>query len=160
MNHMAAIKKYPDVHARLYGLPLPADPRQRDFIRVASPPAPPTITEMMPVLIEMVAAFTAAKKEREEHQQLPVARQIISETCAAYGVPQSDIFARRRYPDVINCKHEIMWRIRYGTRLNDAQISRLLGMYHNSVAYGVRRHQARIDAGEAIAPGAAVGVAR
>ena len=111
----------------------------------------------LPTLDDVVAKYRLAFDGGAPKPLRPSAMQIMREVCQAHRVPRLAIMSGRRSPQIVNCKHEIMWRVYHETSLSYPQIGAILGgMDHTSCMHGVRRHQARIDAGGA--PG--VGLAR
>lgn len=76
--------------------------------------------------------------------------QIKSEVSLKHGVTVEDIDSPKRALHMVAARHECMWRLRNETGASYHQIARQLGgKDHTSVISGIRRHQARIDAGEA-----------
>jgi chromosomal replication initiator protein len=77
------------------------------------------------------------------------AKRIMAETAALYGVSVIDLKSERR--DALTCRarQHCYWTMRHETTWSLPRIGKMMGgRDHSGVIHGVRRHQARIDAGE------------
>jgi hypothetical protein len=77
------------------------------------------------------------------------AKRIMAETAALYSVSVIDLKSERR--DALTCRarQHCYWAMRHETTWSLPRIAKLFGdRDHTSILHGVRRHQARIDAGE------------
>lgn len=78
-------------------------------------------------------------------------RKIIAEVAEKHHVSIQDITSRRRDHPSVLARQEAAWRIRHETPLSLPNIGkRLGGLDHTTILYSVRKHQSRIDAGEAV----------
>lgn len=76
-------------------------------------------------------------------------RRILAETAALYGVSVLDLRSKRRDYRTCRARDCCGWRMKHETTLSLTSIGRLLGARdHSTTLKSVRRHQARIDAGE------------
>lgn len=79
-----------------------------------------------------------------------VIAEIKAEVAAKHGVTINDLESQTRNQMICLARFEAMWRCRQETIASLPQIGRSFGNRdHTTVLHGIRRHQARIDAGEA-----------
>lgn len=78
------------------------------------------------------------------------ARVVLSEVSRETGISAVDIMSQRRSPRVVQARHKVMWRLRHETEWSTPRIGKFLGdRDHTTILSGIRRHQARLDAGKA-----------
>jgi chromosomal replication initiator protein len=77
------------------------------------------------------------------------AKRIMAETAALYGVKVIDLVSQRRDALTSRARQHCYWTMRHETTWSLPRIGKMFGdRDHTSILHGVRRHQARIDAGE------------
>ena len=116
---------------------------------------PPRVKELvyrevkkLPTVSEIVSSYRVAFDSEALPPKPKTAKEIIAEVCELRHVTRTALMSGRRFKQIVDCRHEIMWRLREETSLSFPQIGRLLGgMDHSSVISGARRHGRRI-AGE------------
>jgi chromosomal replication initiation ATPase DnaA len=106
------------------------------------------VPRVVPVA-EIVAKYRVAFDSHPPEPKPLTAAEILQQVCTAREVTKIALRSGRRFQQLVHARHEIMWRVHHETSLSYPQIGRLLGgMDHASCIHGVRKHQARIDAGE------------
>lgn len=77
-------------------------------------------------------------------------RDVAAEVAAEHGITVGDlVVGRSRARRISWPRQDLMWRLYVTGKLSAPRIGHLLGGYdHSTVMHGVRRHQARIDAGK------------
>lgn len=79
--------------------------------------------------------------------------EIIAATALDHRIPLRVIFSPSRTKQATQARHEMMWRLRRmpwrGTIPSFPQIGRWLDRHHTTIIHGVRKHQERIESGEA-----------
>lgn len=79
------------------------------------------------------------------------ARRIMVEAAAEYHVSVVDLVSERRDKRSVAARQCAMWRIKRALPWSLPRIGRAFGdRDHTTVLHAIRRHQARIDAGEAM----------
>lgn len=140
---------------------------------IAEPPPHPSIWDMdeddrRAAIIERAAAGARAAriaagikrfpdpKPSPANDDAPLAekrrrwRTILDEVSDKHSIPVADIVRKNRSPLVVVARHEAMYRIRNETPLSLPEIGmRLGGRDHTTVLHGARRHEERMEAGEA-----------
>ena len=161
---LSFVKNYGSVRDRLYrGIIVPKQARRPEFdselicVRYSAPIGPPHFS----------SSFYRARYIREN-------------VAVRYGFNSLDLCSERRPPDLCFARSEAMYYVQVSTTWGTPRIGKFFGgRDHTSVIHAIRKYEAflrgekyerkrsvsavrkaRIDAGEAIAPGAAVGVAR
>ena len=77
------------------------------------------------------------------------AKRIMAEAAERYGVTVIDLQSDRRDALSVRARHFCFWTMRHETTWSLPRIGQLFGgRDHTTVLHGIRRHQARIDAGE------------
>lgn len=80
----------------------------------------------------------------------PSMRAICEEVSRKHRVSFADMASNRRYREFVLARQEAMWRCWQETSATLPMIGRILGgRDHSTIWHGIRRHQKRIDAGEA-----------
>ena len=77
------------------------------------------------------------------------AKRIMQEICKLYGVRMIDLVSQRR--DALTCRarQHCYWTMRHETTWSLPRIGKFFGNRdHTSILHGIRRHEARIAAGE------------
>jgi hypothetical protein len=78
-----------------------------------------------------------------------LARTLRDRIVARYGVSVTELASARRSRDVVRARHHLMWLLRQETHWSLPHIGRFLGgRDHTTVMHGIRRHEARLKAGE------------
>jgi chromosomal replication initiation ATPase DnaA len=158
---LSAIANYAAVRARLYNTP--KRKITRDFLCIASSGPFAAPKDAIPKVIHIDIAFKKlmsrfpVKIRDVEYDDAPpkliTIRQIIREVSDIRGVPREGIRSARRNNDLVLARHEVMWRADKETSLTTTQVGLALGNRdHTTVMHGIKRHQARIDAGEVKQP--------
>lgn len=76
---------------------------------------------------------------------LPMAEDIIDETCQKYGLTPEDLRSRRRGRSLASARQEAIYRIFKETKLSQPEIGRVMGFRdHSIVSYSVKAHEARL----------------
>lgn len=76
-------------------------------------------------------------------------REEAAEIAGKHGITVEQLLSRSRLKRITRPRQELMWRMYSSRRLSSVRIGQILGgLDHTTVLYGVRKHQARIDAGE------------
>lgn len=79
----------------------------------------------------------------------PTLEELLSHVSLKHGITVLDLKSARRTKPICIARHEMFWLARNFTTCSLPQIGRAVGLRdHSTVLHGVRRHQARIDAGE------------
>lgn len=87
---------------------------------------------------------------RDPSTSLSKTAAILWEVARKHRVCLSDLTGKCRVAKFVRARQEAMWRLRQETIFSLPQIgARIGGRDHSSVLWGIRAHQARIDAGEA-----------
>lgn len=77
--------------------------------------------------------------------------EIAQEVCAKHNISLLDLKSERRFKWLAEARHEFCWRASRETPHSLVRIGRFLGgRDHSTVHSSIRRHQARIGAGEAV----------
>jgi len=80
----------------------------------------------------------------------PASTRIIAEVAKEAGISVAELCGASRRRNLVLARHKLMWRLSKETSLSLPNIGRRMGGFdHTSVSHGIKRHQARIDAGEA-----------
>lgn len=80
----------------------------------------------------------------------PTMRAICEDVARKHRTTFLELRSHRRHRAVNLARQEAMWRCRHETTASLPMIGRVLGHRdHTTILHGVRRHQARIDAGSA-----------
>ena len=82
--------------------------------------------------------------------QADIARNILAEEAARYRVRVIDVLSERRDRRSVLARHAVCWRLRHETTWSLPHIGRFVRRDHTTAIHAVRRHQQRIDAGEAV----------
>lgn len=140
-SHTEQVQHYSAIKRRLWGVP--ARPVSRPQKPVgADPPMIARQVYTKPIGPGMGLVFIMPTT-------LHRARRIMAETAALYGV--SVIYLKSERRDALTCRarQHCYWTMRHETTWSLPRIARLFGNRdHTTALHGIRRHQARIDAGE------------
>lgn len=75
---------------------------------------------------------------------------VLGEVAEKYELHPDVILGTARLAHAVRARQEVMYRLHYETGRGSVQIGRFLGgRDHSTVLHGIRRHKARIDAGDA-----------
>jgi chromosomal replication initiation ATPase DnaA len=111
-------------------------------------------------LAAMKAAVAAERRKRlmarlelafaitRRHRQTDVL-SIVEDICEKYKIPERDIFSHRSHKTLMVPRHECWWRVRNETRLSYPVIAAFFHRDHTTIMDGCRRHEERMEAGEA-----------
>lgn len=146
-------KRYADARARLWAVPAetpmlpapepkpPAISRYRKTVMNAAKPVV-VVVKPHPIPASGTLRFPMTEERR--------VRLIIAAVCFKYGLTLFEIMARRRIKSIVLARQEAMWRVTQKTPLSLPKIGKYFnGRDHTTVLYSIRRHQKRIDRGEA-----------
>lgn len=102
---------------------------------------------------KMIGAFSYGGKLSIKYgpADLPVQpmQAIKMEVAAKHGFTVCEMESARRNRKLVNARHEAMWRMHKETSASLPMIGKVLGgKDHTTILHGIRRYQARIDAGE------------
>lgn len=75
------------------------------------------------------------------------ARMIAANVCHAHKQPFREIVGPIRFAPVVLARQEVMWRLHHELGWSKSRIGRFLGRDHSTAWHGIRKHQARLDAG-------------
>jgi chromosomal replication initiation ATPase DnaA len=73
---------------------------------------------------------------------------IIQQVCRAHGLPVPWVLGKSRVQRIVRARQEIMWKLNL-LGLSMPQIGKRLNRDHTTVLHGIRKHQKRIEEGEA-----------
>lgn len=90
-----------------------------------------------------------AERAEAENRRTPRSawQRIAREVSLVTGVSLKEMRSSWRATHICAARHEAWWRMRHELSLSYPQIGRLWGRDHTTILNGVRKHQARIDAG-------------
>ncbi|GLK78019.1 hypothetical protein GCM10008171_32730 [Methylopila jiangsuensis] len=96
--------------------------------------------------IEMHAPFWL----RSPDGRLPRdAKDIVHAICRRHNLTRAELMSERRFKHITMARQEAYWWLSKLTGWSLPRIGRLMGGFdHTTILHGVRKHQARIDAGE------------
>ena len=78
-------------------------------------------------------------------------RVVVEEVAKKHGIRVVELCSARRARELVNARHEAMWRLRNETTMSLPAIGRKLGgRDHTTVIHGIQRHEERIASGEAV----------
>ena len=149
----ALLDHYAQISAKFYPSRAP-----RQMIKPAEPkaiakpvePAEP-VEPVEPLLSGFVAAPVRFACIEELGWERPRWRKIMVEVAEKHRVSVIDLESPRRDRPSVRARQEAMWRMRHETPMSLPNIGRRLGgRDHTTAKHGIARHQARIDAGEAV----------
>jgi hypothetical protein len=133
----------PDRPAVSQVYPQPTGPGMGMFFQVH--PVVPMLTENGRTAMFVYAAPIGPRKPTTHE----IVRRIKAEVARAYNVTVMDLESARRDIAAVRARHCAVWRIKRETPWSTTRIGRAFGgRDHSSIIHGIRRHQARIDAGE------------
>ena len=139
---LAAIANYAAVRARLWGCK--AHVRSIPAAVEELPPAAPVWPWAGP-LEEVEGQPKEAEAEPVEVRYF--AAEILAAVCVVRKIDKTDLLSPRRTPKTVTIRHEAYWLVKKLTKLSLPQIGRILERDHATILHGVRKHQAKIDAG-------------
>lgn len=77
-------------------------------------------------------------------------KQIVHECAEEAGLTSMDLFGPWRNPLIVRARHKAFWRLRNEKTMSYPDIGRRMGdRDHTTIMSGVKKHQSRIDRGEA-----------
>lgn len=119
--------------------PIPAVPIELPEAEVE--PSAPTYGERMEILCREIGALRAGGGY--------YGREIAKAVAKAHGISFIDLISARRTRHLAIARQHAMWLMKKYTTLSLPGIAAILGdRDHTTILHGIRRHQARIDAGE------------
>jgi hypothetical protein len=144
-THTEQVRHYAAIKRRLWAAPTKAVERPVK-------PVPPIEASPVPIVARQVYAKPIGPGMGmvfSKPKLTAVSRRILAETAALYGVSVLDLRSKRRDYRTCRARDCCGWRMKHETTLSLTSIGRLLGARdHSTTLKSVRRHQARIDAGE------------
>jgi chromosomal replication initiation ATPase DnaA len=123
-DHLAAISSYREIRMRLRNGPIPV-----------APPAPEPV-------------IAAIEPEADAELVPKTMREIAQEVGAKYKVDVARMKSRAQVQEICQPRQEAMWRMHKEMDFSLTQIGTFFNRDHTTARSGIRRHQARIDAGE------------
>lgn len=79
----------------------------------------------------------------------PLASEIVKQVAFKHGMTVDELKTTSRLRSRVQARHEAMYRIWQERGVSLTQIAKMVGVTdHSTVHHGIRKHQARIDAGE------------
>lgn len=90
-----------------------------------------------PVLCEVVVPDSTAA----------IVRRIVQEVGEKHGLTREQLCGEGRAKHLAWARHEMFWRLRRETTWSLPRLGRALNRDHTSLLNGIRKHQARLDAG-------------
>ena len=68
-------------------------------------------------------------------------KMVVGEMCAKYGITENDIFSRRRRPEIVAAKREMMRKMYHDLKWDEYKIARAINMDRTTVLHhlGFRR---------------------
>lgn len=146
-------RRYAAIRARLWHPPAPKPKRVAVVVvlppREASEPGAPR--DILRVASWMHCYAAPIGPQRLEDMPEPQRARYILAMCAIkHGVSTDDILSPRRHAFVCAARHEAAWTIKKRTQWSLPRIGKFMAdRDHTSILNSIRRHQAKIDRGEA-----------
>lgn len=96
-------------------------------------------------LLTLARSIEAQELEMRPRSE-PTLQWILHETAAKHGMTVPEIISARRDPELVNARHEYMWRAKRETSKSLPQIGRACGgRDHSTVLHGLRKYQERLS---------------
>jgi hypothetical protein len=103
---------------------------------------PDTISRSRPKVRDVLTIAPSASLALPGHR---IASQIIGEICSRYRLREAELLSNRRASDVVQARHEAIYRIKHETTLTMPEIGRIMGdRDHKTIAYAAKAHEARL----------------